>query len=164
MDEHGVTSLFDAALDAEDFAGLDRLLEEGGLHAVMALSDAIKYPRKEDVTKLAVGRYLTRHVEKAAQTRIEYAYGCRRPDTEPGTSDGVFIVAKEADTGNITSAIFENGVDYIGHPDSDEHAREHYDAHVASGHVKMTVEDVSKVSGIAVASIPVWSPPSLATA
>ena len=147
MDEAAFTAIFDAALDAGDTTGLDRLLE-GGIHTVMALSDAITYPRKDAICTLAFERYMARHVEQAAQTRVEYAYGCRRPGTTPGEADGAFVVAKDAGTGAITSAVFANGVDYIGHPESDEIAREQYDAHMADGYVAMTAEDVSKVSGI----------------
>ena len=85
------------------------------------------------------------------EPEVEYAFGCRRPGSEG--FDGVFVVAKDAASKFITSAIFAGGVDYIAHPETDEEARATYDELVGEGWVPMTPEDVAACAGVEVPPI-----------
>jgi hypothetical protein len=140
-----VTAIFDAAL--EDPSSLDALLDAGGTHAIFLMASASDHPRKDEIPEIAVRRSLQRMQERP-KPELEYVLGCRRPGSQG--CDGVFVVAKEAASKFITSAVFEGGIDYIGHPDTDVEARGKYDEFVKEGWIPMTPEDILVCAGVEV--------------
>lgn len=153
-----IVAVFDGAL-AGVTSALEQLIDEGGVHPIFHLANLLEYPRKDEVYRVAIEYSVRKHTEKVENTDVQYACGCRHPDSEFGTSDKAFVVAKSEDF--ITAAVFMDGKDYIGHPQSDEEAKEQYDAHVADGWVPMTNEDVVKTSGIHADKVKMWEIPSV---
>jgi hypothetical protein len=140
-----ITAIFDAAF--EDPSSLDDLLDAGGTHPIYLMAKASDHPRKDEIFEIAVRRSLQR-MQDRPKPELEYVLGCRRPGSEG--CDGVFVVAKETESKFITSAVFEGGTDYIGHPDTDEAARKTYDGFVDDGWVPMTPEDIRACAGVEV--------------
>lgn len=124
---------------------MDALLDAGGTHVIFFMAKASDHPRKDEIPAIAVRRSIQRMQERP-KPELEYVLGCRRPGSEG--CDGVFVVAKEAASKFITSAIFEGGADYIGHPETDDEARGKYDSFVDEGWIPMTPDDIKACAGV----------------
>jgi hypothetical protein len=90
--------------------------------------------------------YFSNYFKK--DTSTEYLFGCRHPDSKPFSWDRAMVVAKLANSDTITAAVFENGMDYIGHPKTYDEAYKSYDTFIKEGWVPMTPEDLKKTSGV----------------
>jgi hypothetical protein len=122
-----VKVVFDNALNGNTTA-LGTLIDAGGVHPVFILVDLLEYGNKDELMKIAIEYSVKQHVESTRNRKIDYACGCRHPESEHGTADRAFVVAKS--DSDITAAMFMDGKDYIGHPKSDSEAKEQYAAHV----------------------------------
>lgn len=78
--------------------------------------------------------------------------GCRSdPSRSSSTSsDAAARARRGAASKYITTAIFEGGTDYIGHPETDEEVRKTYDGFVTEGWIRMTPEDIRACAGVEV--------------
>lgn len=77
-----------------------------------------------------------------------HAFGCRKPNTKPGSWTGAYIFVKDV-YGNMRMAVFEDGQDFIGYPKSIDHAKEIHNNFIKEYKwIKMTSDDIYKTAGI----------------
>lgn len=148
------TALFDAALDSGDTSALETLVDAGGVHPIMLLAQMLDYPRQDEILRKAISHSVKKHAEDVRNTKMEYAYGCRK---EGSDADESFVVVKA--NGAITVAHFVDGKDFIGHPAYDDEAKETLDRFIAGGWTPMTEDDIVKTSGIHRDNVLHWGPP-----
>lgn len=78
--------------------------------------------------------------------KLDYVFGCRSP-TSKYARDGALVVAKARGDNIITIGMFENGMDFIGHPATYAEAvakyKEYTDVH---GWRVMDIDDLVKTA------------------
>jgi hypothetical protein len=85
---------------------------------------------------------------------VEYAFGCRHPESSRMDRRDALVIAKCVENNTpypLTSILFTGGTHFVGHVLSCEWAVLKYDERIASGWVAMDVEDLEGTCGIRVA-------------
>ena len=85
----------------------------------------------------------------APPAKTEYVFGCRHPKSD-GIWNDAFIVAKSVDSSTITAAMFQNGMDFIGHPEDFSVALKQYEQLISENWIPMDTNDVKKTSGVSI--------------
>jgi hypothetical protein len=86
------------------------------------------------------------------RSKAEYIFGCRHPDSEPFSWDRALVFGKYEGSSGITAAMFQNGMDFIGHPRDYREAYLEYNHCVKEGWIPMSKEDLEKTSGVEIDS------------
>lgn len=76
------------------------------------------------------------------------AFGCRKIGTKEGSWAGAFVFVEQGET--RVSALFENGMDFIGHPKSLGDGIRAYQTYIDQGWIPMTAHDITETSGVSV--------------
>lgn len=79
---------------------------------------------------------------------LEYAFGCRHPESEEGSWDKAFVFGKCIGGDVITMAMFDNGKDFVGYVTSYAYAYEYYQKYIDDGWRPMTAIDLQKTAGL----------------
>lgn len=141
--------IFDERLDRGASAGFDVAVGVVDRTQLMDFVETSGYPRaeaiKEAIVEASVDAFLKNMASKSAPA--EFAYGCRHPKSRPGSWDRAFVAAGTR-TGDIVSAVFDDGMDYVGHLATEGEAEAQYREFISRDYVPMTPEDVTKTSGI----------------
>ncbi len=86
-------------------------------------------------------------------------FGCRIPQTALGSWDGAFVYAETKQV--RISAVFQNGMDYVGHPNNLVDELRKYKKFIKQGWIPMTRQDIEKTAGIQIdvntnRDVPTW--------
>jgi hypothetical protein len=85
-----------------------------------------------------------------------HVFGCRSPQSKgSGFWDGAYVYASRG--GTAVGAMFENSMDYVGHPSLAE-AVATYDRLIAKGWTPMGPEDLTKTSGVEIGRDTILTP------
>ena len=132
------------------------MLSRTSPNAIVRLLEGIQYPRMDAIIEKAIAYNMSQFTTK--RPSVSFAWGCRKPDSQRGHADGVFVVAKPrggyccgSDGCNdveITSALLQHGVDNITHPETDQHAAAMYWEYIGRGWTKMDAQDLMETVGI----------------
>lgn len=74
------------------------------------------------------------------------ALGIRKPDTEIGSWEGAYVYCEDGE--QKVCGVFMNGNDYVGYPQSFDDALWNYHHFRSFEWTPMTVEDISKTTGV----------------
>lgn len=79
---------------------------------------------------------------------VEYAVGCRHPDTSVGDWDRAFVFCKRKGDNRVKVAMFMSGKDFIGDVGSYAEAYDNYQELIKEGWEPMNAMDIQKTAGI----------------
>ena len=77
--------------------------------------------------------------------KLEYVFGCRSPSSKYAR-DGALVVTKVRGSSDITIGIFENGMDFIGHPKTYDEAVAEYKKHIDKHWLPMDIDDLDNTA------------------
>lgn len=80
-----------------------------------------------------------------AQSKLDFVFGCRSPDSRFAW-DGALVMVKVRGSNDIVASVFQNGMDYIGHPKTYEEALATYNEHLSRQWIPMDVADLVKTA------------------
>lgn len=142
------TNIFDNKLDNINDELFKKLIDTTGVLGCVELANKINYIRKDEIINEAVN-YSFYMWSKQKQPKIEYVFGCRHPDSEKESWDRAFIVTKPVGCSvMITSALYNNNMDYLGHPLTYNKALVSYNKYIKKGWKPMSVDDLKKTCGV----------------
>ena len=146
-----ITNIFERKrLDnADDDGKFGKLVDAVGIYGLVRLIEECKYPHGSEIIQLAMNYDFDRQATRVGK-KIEFAFGCRHPDSKPYSVDQALIIAKPVESPSITSAFFQNGADFIGHPKNKEEAIKIYESLLEQGWIPMTNLDMERTAGITI--------------
>lgn len=143
-----IKEIFDNKLDNTGNNYLfDDLIDTTGVFGCMELCSKIKYDREKELIKKALETSFKSWLTQP-QPKIDYVFGCRDPKTDPQTWNGAFVIVKTVGDSDITTALFQNGMDYIGHTRYYDKVMTCYNWHIKDGWLPMSKDDLEKTAGI----------------
>lgn len=150
VQESEFKNIFDVALSDKNDDEFNELVDSIGINSIIQLVEKINYNNedKEILISKAINHTFKSFIIEP-KPKIEYAFGCRDPTTQKNQWNRAFVVAKSKNQ-NIIMCLFENGMDYIGHPLTYENALISYNNYINEGWKPMDIDDLEKTAGITI--------------
>ncbi len=149
MNDDLIKNLFDEYLIGKYDEEFEKIVENTGVYGIIYLADKIKYPKTDEIIEKAL-TITFKNLKIKQKPIIELAYGCRHPDSKKNEWDKAFVVVKSKDSKNITMAMFDNGMDYIGNTYSYNEAYNAYNHYIKEGWIPMDNDDIEKTAGVTI--------------
>lgn len=146
-----VTNFLDSCLDGTIAEEFGTLLDTGGIHGIMRLCEKIHYKRSEELINLAIKKTFENFAScTKGKRQVDFAFGARHPKSDKFSWNNAVVFCKAKGDDSITAAVFQNGMDYIGHPNDYNDVVKQYKAYLGMGWKPMDKEDIEKTSGITI--------------